>query len=101
MAPHPPDTLSQTLLAAMPESHVLVLPDCIGLDGDPLVAVWKAARDEAARAYEAWRGGASSDAFAVWRAAADREDAAADTLASRALERRGSWSRLLKGNRRR
>jgi hypothetical protein len=93
------DTLTQSLLAEMPESHVLVLPGPPGDDGDELVAAWMAARDDAARAYEAWRSGAGPDDFAVWRAAADREDAAADALASRALERRTRWSRLLKGAR--
>jgi hypothetical protein len=92
------DTLSQALLAAMPESLVLVLPGPAGEDGDALVAAWKAARDEATRAYDAWRSGGVEE-FAVWRAAADREHAAADALASRALERRTRWSRLLKGDR--
>jgi hypothetical protein len=99
MATRSQDTLSQTLLAAMPESHVLVLPGLAGEEGDGLLAAWMAARDDAARAYDAWRGG-GLEAFAVWRAAADREDAAADALASRALERRTPWSRLLKGDRR-
>ncbi len=88
------------MLAAAPESHVLVLPGPPGPDGDALAAAWVAARDEAARAYEAWRSGASADAFVIWRAAADREDAAADALASRALEQRTRWSRLLRGARR-
>jgi hypothetical protein len=96
MAARSQDTLSQSLLAEMPESHVLVLPGPPGDDGDALVAAWVCARDEAACAYKAWRGGGVEE-FVVWRAAADREDAAADALASRALERRTLWSRLLKG----
>ena len=93
MRTHSRDTLSQALLAAMPESHVFVLPGSAGPDGDALVAAWKAARDDAASAYRAWRERAGAEDFAVYRAAADREQAAADALASRASERRTRWYR--------
>jgi hypothetical protein len=93
---HSRDTLSDALLAALPESHVLVLPGPAGPDGDALVAAWKAARDEAISAYEAWRAGSGSEHFAVYRAAADREEAAAAVLASRANWRRTPWYRLRK-----
>jgi hypothetical protein len=98
MATHSHHTLSQALLAAMPESHVLVLPGPPGPDGDALVAAWKAARDDAMFAYDAWREGAGVEEFAVYRAAADREEAAAAALASRAFERRTRWYRLLRSD---
>jgi hypothetical protein len=98
MATHSRDTLSQALLAAMPESHVLVLPGPPGPDGDALAAAWKAARDEAMFAYLAWREDPGMEEFAVYRAAADREEAAAEALATRAVERRTRWYRLLKGD---
>jgi hypothetical protein len=97
---HLPDTLTQALLADLPDSHVLVLPRMPASDADPLTAVWQAARDDAASAYEAWRDGAPTEAFAVYRAAADREDAAAAALAMRARMRRPRWYRLLGGDRR-
>ena len=51
---------------------------------DELRVVWSAARAEANLAYDAWgtRGGA--DAYAVYRAAEDRADAAEDALAAEA-----------------
>lgn len=92
------DTLSTTLLSELPHSHVLVLPGAAQADGDLLIAAWKAARDDAARAYQAWRGRTDHDAFTVYRAAADREQAAAAALAARADARRTRWSRLLTGD---
>lgn len=96
MPTHSRDTLSETLLGSLPESHVLVLPGPADSDGDALVAAWKAARDDAERAYEGWRSGGGNEEHAVYCAAADREQAAADALASRALERRNRWYRLRK-----
>jgi gamma-glutamylcysteine synthetase len=93
---HSRDTLPDALLAALPESHVLVLPGPAGPDGDALVAAWKAARDEALSAYEAWREGSGTEDFTVYRAAADREEAAAAVLASRANRRRTPWYRQRK-----
>lgn len=89
------DTLSQTLLADSPHSHVLVLPEPPAEGSDPLTAVWEAARDDATSAYEAWRDGTGLESFAVYRAAAEREEAAAAALAARAGERRPRWYRLL------
>jgi hypothetical protein len=89
------DTLSTALLADLPQSHVLVLPTPPDADDDLLVAAWKAARDDAAHAYAAWRDRTGDDAFAVYRAAADREDAAAAALEARAAAGRTPWSRLL------
>jgi hypothetical protein len=46
-----------------------------------LYAVWEAARVEANDAYAGWLATGGREAYAAYRAAADREDAAADTLA--------------------
>jgi hypothetical protein len=43
--------------------------------------VWIDARDEARDAYSTWRTAPTAAAYAVYRAAQDREDAAQDTLA--------------------
>ena len=45
-----------------------------------LMAVWSAARTEASRALEEWRRAPGSRAYAVYRAAEDRADAAQDAL---------------------
>jgi hypothetical protein len=46
-----------------------------------LYAVWNDARHVANRAYLAWRENPGREAYAAYRAAADRADAAADALA--------------------
>ncbi|HWM12615.1 MAG TPA: hypothetical protein VNO82_24860 [Solirubrobacteraceae bacterium] len=43
--------------------------------------LWTDARDEADEAYRQWRAAPGADAYAAYRAAQDREDAAQDTLA--------------------
>jgi hypothetical protein len=91
--PHTTD-LSRDLFTTLEDSEVLVLPGAPGPDGDALAAAWKAARDEAMGAYEAWRVDGDGEAFVVYRTAADREDAAAAALAQRAAERRTRWYRL-------
>jgi hypothetical protein len=48
--------------------------------GDALGAAWRGAEDEATRALEAWRADPSREAFAAFRAAQDRADAAQDAL---------------------
>ena len=48
---------------------------------DELHAVWEGARQDANRAYDAWSTQGGRDAYAAYRAAADREDAAADAAA--------------------
>ncbi|HVE67532.1 MAG TPA: hypothetical protein VNB64_03015 [Solirubrobacteraceae bacterium] len=54
---------------------------------DELYAVWDGARCDANHAYERWLTAGGADAYAAYRAAADREDAAADALASSAASR--------------
>jgi hypothetical protein len=48
---------------------------------DELFTVWSAARAEANLAYSAWCDAPGSDAYAVYRAAEDRADAAEQALA--------------------
>jgi len=47
-----------------------------------LQTVWSAARAEANLAYDAWRAAGGDDAYATYRAAEDRADAAEDALAA-------------------
>jgi hypothetical protein len=49
-------------------------------DDDVLRDVWRAAQDEADHAYAAWRELRGLDAYLIYRAAADRADAALDAL---------------------
>jgi hypothetical protein len=44
-------------------------------------AAWRDAHEEAAAAYMGWRAGRTREAYATYRAAQDREDAAQDLLA--------------------
>ncbi len=43
---------------------------------------WREAREDARVAYRAWRSLRTAEAYAIYRAAQDREDAAQDTLGS-------------------
>jgi acyl-CoA reductase-like NAD-dependent aldehyde dehydrogenase len=43
---------------------------------------WADARDDALDAYREWRAAPAAETYAVYRAAADRADAAQDTLAA-------------------
>ena len=51
---------------------------------DELFVLWSAARAEANIAYDAWCGEPGLDAYAVYRAAEDRADAAELALSGRA-----------------
>jgi hypothetical protein len=48
---------------------------------------WSDAHEEAEEAYRTWRLGGSAEAYVVYRAAQDREDAAQDTLAQTQMSR--------------
>ena len=48
---------------------------------DELYAVWDGARLDARAAYDSWRQEGGREAYSVYRAAADREEAAAAALA--------------------
>jgi hypothetical protein len=54
---------------------------------DVLKEVWRAAQDEADHAYSAWREDGGGDAYLLYRAAADRADAALDALVASARRR--------------
>jgi hypothetical protein len=49
-------------------------------DGDVLREVWRAAQDEADEAYALWQELPGLDGYLLYRAAADRADAALDAL---------------------
>ena len=70
------------LLERIEDTREIVLrpdPDEVARAGEPL-AVWRAARDEANSALEAWRREPGELAYAVYRAAEDRADAAEASL---------------------
>ena len=69
----------KVLLDQVPDTREMVLRRV-----DPRRAehvAWRDAHDEAGAAYIAWRAGRTRDAYAAYRAAQDREDAAQDILA--------------------
>ena len=66
------------LLCGLDDTRELVVHR--GVDGDVLTEVWRAAEDEAIRAYAVWRELRGADAYLLYRAAADRADAALDAL---------------------
>lgn len=74
------------LLADVEDTRELVLRGEVGEDvrceREELGAVWRVARAEANIAYDAWRARPAADAYAVYRAAEDRADAAQDAVAA-------------------
>jgi hypothetical protein len=76
------------LLEHLDDTHEIVLGPVAGPDEEmpfpveELLLCWRDAEDEAAHAYQLWRERPGADAFAVYRAAADRADAALATLAT-------------------
>ena len=76
------------LLEHLDDTHEIVLGPVAGPDEEmpspveELMFCWRDAEDEAACAYQLWRERPGAAAFAVYRAAADRADAALATLAS-------------------
>ena len=75
----------KSLLDQVPDTFELVLrrPRTRGADFD----AWREAREDARDAYCTWIAQHSAEAYAVYRAAQDREDAAQDTLATTAQGR--------------
>jgi hypothetical protein len=75
------------LLEHLDDTHEIVLGPVGGPDEEmpfpveELLLCWRDAEDEAACAYQVWRERPGGDAFAVYRAAVDRADAALATLA--------------------
>lgn len=80
----------QDLLERIEDTREIVLGPAVQDDtrddalGD-LHAVWVDARHVAHQAYEYWRAHPGAEAYAVYRAAADRADAAEDALAHASL----------------
>ena len=68
----------RALLDEVPDTRELVLRRAC-LD-DVVRDVWREAREEARRAYRAWREWGGRDLYAAYRAAQDREDAAQEAL---------------------
>lgn len=90
----------QLLIEQIEDMRGLVL---LPQDSDPgwvieeLEAVWWAARAEANDAYVAWRSVSGAAAYAVYRAAEDRADAAQDVLALAVGERRPAAAAIGRG----
>jgi hypothetical protein len=70
----------KTLLDQVPDTREIVLrrPRTWSADFD----AWREAREDARDAYQTWIVQHSAEAYVVYRAAQDREDAAQDTLAT-------------------
>jgi hypothetical protein len=74
----------RALLDQVADTRELVLRRAASLGPafDAVYDAWSDAHEEAEAAYLAWRASGRRDAYAVYRAAQDREDAAQDALAS-------------------
>jgi hypothetical protein len=69
----------RVLLDQVPDTRELVIRGAA--TWAPVLDAWKDARDDAEQAYADWRARRTADAYAAYRAAQDREDAAQDLLA--------------------
>ena len=72
----------KVLLDQVPDTRELVLRRDAGWV--PVRDAWSDAREDAAEAYRAWQYLRTAPAYAAYRAAQDREDAAQDALAASA-----------------
>jgi hypothetical protein len=70
------------LLDGIPDTGEIVVRE-LRYEGDGLLQTWRSARAEANTALELWRVLRTREAFAAFRAAEDRADAAQDALAAR------------------
>jgi hypothetical protein len=68
------------LLDEVPDTRELVLRR--QATWAPVLDAWRDAREDAAEAYSAWRLSHDAAAYAAYRAAQDREDAAQDALSA-------------------
>lgn len=71
----------KALLDDVPDTRELVLLRQLEPEPDAVLVAWRDAHEEAHRAYRRWRSAGGSVAYAVYRAAQDREDAAQAILA--------------------
>ncbi len=69
----------RTLLDDVPDTFEIVLRR--DPEWSAVLEAWRDASEEAAAALGRWRAAPGDDAYAVYRAAQDREDAAQDALA--------------------
>jgi hypothetical protein len=79
------------------DTHIQAQPPTEAVDAtqggwvlDELTFVWRAAQGEAANAYCHWRRVGDRTAYAIYRAAQDRADAAQDALGARWCAERAS-----------
>ena len=74
----------KALLDQVPDTRELVLRRAAHQDPawNALYGAWNDAHEEAESAYRDWRHGGGAPAYAAYRAAQDREDAAQDALAT-------------------
>jgi hypothetical protein len=73
----------RALLDAVPDTRELILRDGAGgVPWDAAYVVWSDAHTEAEAALARWRGDRTPEAYAAYRAAQDREDAAQDALSA-------------------
>jgi hypothetical protein len=76
----------RSILDGAEDLGLFVFPDADGRPGwtpDALLADWRAAAAEANAAYAEWRRRADRVSYTIYRACADRADAAQDALARR------------------
>jgi hypothetical protein len=73
----------KALLDQVPDTRELVLrrAAALGPAFDAVHDAWSDAHEEAESAYRRWRRTRGAEAYAIYRAAQDREDAAQDALA--------------------
>lgn len=69
----------KTLLDQVADTREIVLRRDLTWSAD--YDAWSDAHDDALQAYARWRSAPTAEAYAVYRAAQDREDAAQDTFA--------------------
>ena len=76
----------KVLLDQVPDTRELVLRREVsrGPDWNALYDAWNDAHEECEAAWRTWRFGGGREAYIAYRAAADREDAAQDGVASAA-----------------
>jgi hypothetical protein len=70
-------------LDGIPDTGEIVILVSPRQEADELLLAWREARDEANGALSEWRLRRTVEAFAAFRAAEDRADAAQDALAAR------------------
>jgi hypothetical protein len=71
------------LLDEIPDTGEIVILASPRHEGEELLLAWRGARTEANAALESWRLLRTREAFAAFRAAEDRADAAQDALTAR------------------